>query len=106
MSTKTIFRKAKVFKARTFAGVLEETSGGFRFSCDESYQGPPVSLTMPIDKREWEWKGFPPFFDGLLPEGMQLEALLKARKLDRSDFFGQLIVVGQDLVGDVTVEGI
>jgi serine/threonine-protein kinase HipA len=106
MSTKTIFRKAKVFKARALAGVLEEISGGFRFCYDDSYQGPPVSLTMPIDQHEWEWKGFPPFFDGLLPEGMQLEALLKARKLDRGDFFGQLIVVGQDLVGDVTVEAI
>ena len=47
---------------------------------------------------------FPPFFDGLLPEGFQLEALLRRRKLDRDDKFGQLIAVGADTVGAVTVE--
>jgi serine/threonine-protein kinase HipA len=52
----------------------------------------------------YEFKTFPPFFDGLLPEGAQLEGLLRLKKLDRSDYFGQLISVGQDLVGAVTVE--
>ena len=59
---------------------------------------------MPVQQREWRFDGFPPFFDGLLPEGPQLQALLKIRKLDRTDFFGQLLAVGLDLVGDVTVE--
>jgi serine/threonine-protein kinase HipA len=59
---------------------------------------------MPVQQREWRFDRFPPFFDGLLPEGPQLQALLKIGKLDRTDFFGQLLAVGQDMVGDVTVE--
>jgi serine/threonine-protein kinase HipA len=40
----------------------------------------------------------------LLPEGGQLEALLRIRKLDRQDLFGQLLAVGQDVVGSLRVE--
>jgi serine/threonine-protein kinase HipA len=61
---------------------------------------------MPSQQREWHWTGFPPFFDGLLPEGSQLDALLKIKKIDRTDYFGQLMAVGADLVGDVIVEPI
>ena len=43
------------------------------------------------------------FFDGLLPEGVMLESLLKKRKLDRHDYFGQLVILGADLVGAITV---
>ena len=47
--------------------------------------------------------GFPAVFEGLLLEGNQLEAMLRRYKLDRSDLFGQLVVVGEDLVGSLTV---
>jgi serine/threonine-protein kinase HipA len=47
---------------------------------------------------------FPPFFEGLLPEGYQLDALLRKAKLDKNDYFSQLVTVGRDLVGSVTVE--
>ena len=49
---------------------------------------------------------FPSFFDGALPEGPRLEALLRQAKLDRTDYFGQLVTVGADLVGAITVEEI
>jgi len=67
------------------------------------YDGPPVSLTMPVREEPYRFDRFPPFFDGLLPEGWQLEALLRQAKLDRSDFMGQLRIVGRDAVGAVTV---
>lgn len=102
-----ILRQAKVFKAGVPAGVLQELEDRtFGFEYLSEYQGPPVSLSMPIQQREWRFDQFPPFFDGLLPEGLQLQSLLKIRKLDRSDFFGQLLAVGQDLIGDVTVESL
>jgi serine/threonine-protein kinase HipA len=47
---------------------------------------------------------FPLFLDGLLPEGIQLEGLLKTRKIDRYDYFSQLVAVGNDMVGAVTVK--
>ena len=39
-----------------------------------------------------------------LPEGPQLEALLRMHKIDRSDTFRQLVIVGADLVGSLTVK--
>jgi serine/threonine-protein kinase HipA len=97
-------RKVKVFFKGIFAGILSESETGYLFSYENDYSGTPISLTMPTATRMYEFKTFPPFFDGLLPEGAQLEGLLRLKKLDRSDYFGQLISVGQDLVGAVTVE--
>jgi serine/threonine-protein kinase HipA len=87
------------------AGLLEETAAGgaYRFKYHPGYKGPLISLTMPIEEKTFEFDGFPPFFEGLLPEGMMLESLLKKRKLDRHDYFGQLVTLGADLVGAVTV---
>jgi serine/threonine-protein kinase HipA len=89
-----------------FAGVLEELeTGKYRFRYADIYRGEPVSLTLPLGEKEYFFDGFPAFFDGLLPEGMMLDALLRQRKLDRNDRLGQLLVVGHDLVGAVTVAG-
>jgi serine/threonine-protein kinase HipA len=101
-------RKAKVLINGLLAGTFEEHAYGkkyvFRYS--EEYCGPPVSLAMPTSTREFTFETFPPFFDGLLPEGVQLDGLLRQRKIDRSDLLSQLVAVGQDLVGAVTVEEI
>lgn len=101
-------RKAKVFVDTILAGFLEEVEykKHYRFSYLEGYQGLSVSLTMPISQKEYLFEGFPPFFDGLLPEGIMLEALLKKRKIDRDDYMSQLLVVGHDMVGNITVEEI
>lgn len=100
-------RRAKVyFNKKIFAGVLtEETNQGrYIFKYSNDYQGPPVSLTMPIVQKIYYFDHFPAYFDGVLPEGPQLEALLRLEKLDRHDYFGQLICVGKDLVGAFSVE--
>ena len=99
-------RRAKVFMHNTFAGILEEITKGqmYRFIYDDKYQGRPISLTMPLSNKIYEFAQFPPFFDGVLPEGLQLEGLLRQRKIDKDDLFSQLIAVGKDLVGAVTIE--
>ena len=99
-------RSAEIFMHGVPAGILEEMEAGrkFRFSYIESYSGPPISLTMPLDRKEFLFERFPPFFDGLLPEGVLLEALLKQRKIDKFDYLSQLIAVGNELVGAVTVQ--
>lgn len=98
-------RKAEVYVKGELAGVLEELQKRkrYRFAYLETYKGPPVSLTMPITQSSYTFDAFPPFFDGLLPEGIQLEGLLRQAKLDRKDCFGQLLAVGADMVGAVTV---
>jgi len=74
------------------------------FSYLSDHEGKAVSLAMPVSKREYIFDGFPPFFDGLLPEGTQLDGLLRERKIDRNDSFSQLVAVGADMPGAVTVE--
>jgi serine/threonine-protein kinase HipA len=99
-------RRARVLVHDRPAGLLEEIERGraYRFSYLEVYSGPPVSLAMPVTGRVFTYQTFPPFFDGLLPEGFLLDSLLRQRKLDRDDDFGQLLAVGEDMVGAVTVE--
>ena len=101
-------RKAKVYIKGVEAGILSEIIKGkeYLFEYMEDYQGPEVSRTMSITEKVFKFDRFPSFFDGLLPEGIQLEGLLKTRKIDRSDYFSQLIAVGNDMVGAVTVTGV
>lgn len=101
-------RIAKVFVNDIAAGMLTELEYGkrYRFEYLNDYSGTPVSLTLPVSQSVFEFDSFPPFFDGLLPEGYQLEGLLKFGKIDRNDFFSQLLAVGDDLVGNVTVKEI
>jgi len=98
-------RKAKVYNHGILAGsLIDQGNGNYEFHYEAHYTGAPISLTMPVAMKSFEFHTFPPFFDGLLPEGVLLEALLKKAKIDRYDFFSQLVTVGHDLVGSVTVE--
>jgi serine/threonine-protein kinase HipA len=97
-------RRARVFFDGRLAGLLTEENGRYCFEYDQAYKGPPISRTMPREKGRFEFEEFPAFFDGLLPEGVNLEAFLRRTKIDRKDYFRQLLAVGYDLVGAVTVE--
>jgi serine/threonine-protein kinase HipA len=98
-------RKAIIFVHNKRAGILSEnTTGGYEFIYDDNYEGEAVSLTMPLNTKTYSFAKFPSFFEGLLPEGIMLEGLLKIGKIDKNDFFAQLIATGNDLVGAVTVK--
>lgn len=98
-------RQAIVYVHGNRAGILtEHNANEYYFEYDENYQGEAVSLTMPVSYRKYDYKFFPPFFEGLLPEGIMLEGLLRIAKIDKKDYFSQLIATGNDLVGAVTVK--
>lgn len=98
-------RKARILVNEIEAGIFEKIKADkYQFAYHPDYQGAPVSLTMPLTRKIYEFDAFPPFFEGLLPEGSMLEALLRKYKIDKNDYFGQLIKVGQDVVGAVTIE--
>ena len=101
-------KTANVFVDGVLAGQLEEVTRGlqYRFNYNQNYRGPSVSLEMPTTQLVYTYDKFPPFFEGLLPEGIMLEGLLRQSKIDRDDFMSQLITVGHDLVGNVTVEAV
>ena len=97
-------KKALVKMHNEEAGILlAQDNGNYVFEYFEDYAGPPISLTMPVYEKRFVFNQFPPFFDGVLPEGIQLEGLLRIAKIDRYDYFSQLLKVGNDLVGAVTV---
>ncbi len=98
-------RRARVLVNGTFAGYLTEIEKGgpYEFNYEPGYIGRPISLTMPIRQSTYRFERFPPFFDGLLPEGIMLEGLLRQQKIDQFDYYSQLVTVGNDLVGAVTV---
>jgi serine/threonine-protein kinase HipA len=68
------------------------------------YKGNPISLTLPIQTESFMFNQFPHYLDGVLPEGSMLDALLRTKKIDRDDLFSQLVAVGEDLVGHITVK--
>lgn len=100
-------RKARVMVNGVIAGELEQANKNkYYFHYLPDYHGIPISLTMPIKNKSYEFDQFPPFFEGLLPEGVMLDALVRKFKLDKTDYLGQLLKVGQDVVGAVTIEEI
>ena len=101
-------RRAKVYVKGIEAGILIEVKKGeeYLFEYLDQYNGLEVSRSMLINGKTFKYNRFPPFFDGLLPEGIQLEGLLKIKKIDKNDYFSQLMAVGEDMVGAVTVKEI
>jgi serine/threonine-protein kinase HipA len=99
-------RRASVLMHAIPAGTLEEAERDvrYRFTYVSDYRGEPISRTLPVRPEPYEFTSFPAFFDGLLPEGPMLDALLRQRKIDASDRFGQLLAVGGELIGAVTIE--
>lgn len=101
-----VSRRAMVFQRDVLAGrIAQQESGEWSFAYESGYTGPPVSLTLPVRAEPYVFADFPPFLDGLLPEGAQLEALLRRLKIDRRDCYRQLIAVGLDVVGSLKVVG-
>src|SRR5438093_13609516 len=98
-------RKAEIHQQAKLAGTLEEVDRKhYRFTYSPGYAGEPVSLALPFREDPYEFDRFPPAFEGLLLEGVQLEAMLRHYKIDRDDMFTQLLIVGQDVVGSLTAK--
>lgn len=98
-------RRAEVYQQGTLAGVLDELDRNrYRFTYATGYSGEQISLTLPIREAPYEFDQFPPVFEGLLPEGLSLEAMLRQNKIDKKDLFQQLVTVGEDLVGSLTIK--
>ncbi len=97
-------RKAEIYQQGKLAGILEELDNHrYRFAYAPGYDGQPISLTVPVRDVPCEFDEFPPLLEGLLPEGLPLEAMLRQSKIDKRDLFKQLVTVGEDLVGSLTI---
>ncbi len=101
-------RQAKVYVHGQFAAILTEykLNQQYKVAYIPNYVGAAISLTMPVTSSPYLFEQFPSFFDGVLPEGIHLAGMLRLLKIDEYDYFAQLMAVGGDLVGAVTVEPI
>ncbi len=97
-------RAAVLINGKKVAELIEHDRRSYELSYDVDYKGLPISLTLPVKQKKFIFNQFPVYFDGVLPEGMMLDSLLRTKKIDKDDYFSQLLAVGMDLVGHVTVQ--
>lgn len=101
-------RQAKIYMHDSWAGTLSEDENGYHFKYQLDYLAKelaePISLTLPISKKNYSSKVLFPFFDGLIPEGWLLEIAEKNWKLNPRDRMGILLATCRNCIGAVSVE--
>ncbi|MEZ5962420.1 MAG: HipA domain-containing protein [Planctomycetota bacterium] len=86
-------------------GRLTRTANGCEFRYLEGVSGPAVGARLPVRAAPYAVQGvnLPPWFAGLLPEGLRMRALVRGLKTSEDDLFTLLAAVGADTVGAVAV---
>lgn len=104
-----VLRSARVYVRNRFAGTLAETDEGYTFAYDRAYlteeNATVVSLTLPLRAEAYTSKTLFSFFDGLIPEGWLLDAVIKNWKINAQDRFGLLLLACKDCIGNVCILG-
>ncbi len=98
-----------VFRADERVGVLRRLPRGCEFRYREDFlrsAEPPIALHLPKTPEALITEGvlnLPPFFAGLLPEGVMFAAAQRLIGSAKDDLFAVLAATGRDAVGDVDV---
>ena len=101
--------RAAVYKAGQLAGTLVRERDDVVFTYDDAYLADPVApaVAFSLPKSAAPVRSgagaVPPFFAGLLPEGLRLEAMTAAARTSADDHLTLLLAVGADAIGDVQV---
>lgn len=96
-----------IYRGDALAGELLRTEEGCSFSFAPSFLGDGrfsgLSYRIPKDSRPIVFRGanLHPFFAGLLPEGLRLNALLRNLKTSADDLFTLFAAAGGHTIGDV-----
>ena len=102
-------QSADVYKGNRLAGRLSREGSDVVYRYDPTYLDDPampaVAWTLPKSHTEARATGesVPPFFAGLLPEGVRLRGVVSGTRTSEDDHFTLLLAVGQDTIGDVRV---
>ena len=100
-------RSGIVFFNYKKCGIICETDSGYSFKYDNKYlndiDAKPISLTIPLSKKEYSSSVLFPFFDGLIPEGYLLEIAISKWSINRNDRFGLLLKTSKDPIGAVSI---
>ena len=96
-----------VFKDQEQAGILRRDRWGCTLSFDAQYAkknaGTMLTYHIPVQAEDLEFKGggIPPYFAGLLPEGLRMEAMVRKLKTSKDDLFSFLVESSSDPTGDI-----
>lgn len=107
MSNAKELNKLKIYRGSVFAGTLNRTQQGCQlklsddFLNNDKYSGLTYQIKKPKFAVQYNGVNLPPFFAGLLPEGLRLKALVKELKTSEDDLFSLLAVIGERSVGDI-----
>ena len=100
-------RQAEIYRKGTFAGVLTEDGGEYRFCYDASYlkrdDALAISLTLPLQEDAFVSPTLFPFFDGLIPEGWLLDVALRNTDISILDRMSLLLLCCKECIGSVSV---
>jgi serine/threonine-protein kinase HipA len=106
-------KQGLVLQGRVLAGRIERSTRGAIFEYDADFledaraarQERGIAYGLPIEGKRVETLGtnLHPFFAGLLPEGIRLDALVRRVKTSRDDLLSLLMEAGADCIGDVHV---
>jgi serine/threonine-protein kinase HipA len=112
MKRRTKPESAVVLRGEVVAGHLHRTPHGAVFEYEPSFRAGPhsawdrgIAYRLPYGAARIETLGtnVHPFFAGLLPEGLRLEALVRRVKTSRDDLLSLLVDAGADCIGDISV---
>ncbi len=99
----------QIYKGKHLVGDLKRTNVGCEIIFDADFlksdQFEYFTYTMKKQTKKLSYSGLnlPPFFAGLLPEGLRFKALVNRIKTSEDDLFTLLASIGENTVGDVYV---
>ena len=100
-------RQGQVFVKNQLAGIITEDETGYDFTYAQAYldsdDPTPVSLTLPLSKKDYHSNVLFSFFDGLIPEGWMLNIAERNWKINRHDRMGLLLSCCRDCIGDISI---
>ena len=101
-------RTLVVWWERRVAGTLTlDRHGAMRFAYDAAWLSddatPPLSLSLPKRSQSFPSRRCAPFFEGLLPEGAERDAVARALGVSADNAFGILAGVGGEVAGAVSL---
>ncbi|RKH51637.1 type II toxin-antitoxin system HipA family toxin [Corallococcus llansteffanensis] len=111
MKRPTDVQVAEVWREATQVGAITRTPNGSVFEYNDVFfeqhktQVGGVATHLPYSQRQAETLGYNlhPYFAGLLPEGLRLQALVQRVKTSEDDMLSLLIASGIDTVGNLSV---
>lgn len=108
MTNRPAVRALVAWWGRSVAGVLSlDRHGAMRFAYDDAWladrASPALSLSLPKRSRSFSSARCAPFFEGLLPEGAERDAVAGALGVSPENVFGILAGVGGEVAGAVSL---